>query len=117
MENKVFNLLWNEALIDNDCETYVSNWALSSIWGDSSDEGVPVNRIDTLEGIWNAAHLSFRDIRNHTGLTRAEFCRSYCIPIRTVEDWESGTRSCPDYLRLLLMQDVGMYKKPVTNEK
>ena len=34
------------------------------------------------------------------------------IPTRTLEDWERGVRSCPDYLRLLLAQASGLYTRP-----
>ena len=58
------------------------------------------------------AHLSIRDIRQRTGLPRTQFAIRYCIPNRTVQDWERGERKCPDYLRLLLAQAVGAYRRP-----
>lgn len=63
-------------------------------------------------GIWDVAHATIRDIRAYTGLTQAAFSTRYCIPRRTLENWESGIRSCPDYVRLLLAQAAGMYRRP-----
>lgn len=46
------------------------------------------------------------DIRAASGLSRAAFCREYGIPIRTMENWEAGTASPPDYLIKLLAYAV-----------
>ena len=37
-------------------------------------------------------------LRNCTGLNRTAFAKMFGIPIRTVEDWESGRRKMPNYL-------------------
>ena len=91
-----------------DCSAFVSDWALSSIWGDDIDDPIPQDRIDAIESIWETAHLTIRDIRRETGLTQAAFGERYCIPRRTIEDWERGARSCPPYVRLLLARAVGL---------
>lgn len=49
-----------------------------------------------------------KEIRENTGMSRAEFSRVYNIPIRTLEDWEAGRRKCPEYVVSLLRR--------VTNE-
>lgn len=92
-------------------EAFVSDWALSSIWGDAEDAEVPQGRIEEIGEIWDVAHLTIRDIRQRTGLSQVKFATRYCIPRRSVEDWESGLRECPGYLRLLLAQAVGLYKR------
>lgn len=107
MTDKLFNVLWTAALDSTDRDVYVSDWALSSIWDDVLDAGIPAGRIGLLSGIWDTAHLTIRDIRARTGLSQGAFSTRYCIPARTVEDWERGVRKCPDYLRLLLAQAVG----------
>ena len=109
--DKLFYTLFAEALTSPDRDAFVSDWSLSSVWGDAPDADIPADRIDTLARLWDAAHLTIRDIRQHTGLSQAAFATRYCIPTRTLEDWERGVRSCPDYLRLLLAKDVGLYQK------
>lgn len=109
--DKLFYTLFAEALASPDRDAFVSDWALSSAWGDAPDADIPADRVDTLGRLWDAAHLTIRDIRQHTGLSQAAFATRYCIPTRTLEDWERGVRSCPDYLRLLLAKDVGLYQK------
>lgn len=109
MTDKLFYTLFGEAIASSDRDAYVSDWSLSSVWGSAAD--IPADRIAELGRIWDAAHLTIRDIRQHTGLSQAAFATRYCIPTRTLEDWERGVRSCPDYLRLLLAKDVGLYRK------
>ena len=41
-------------------------------------------------------------IRKRTGLSQAKFCEKYEIPKRTLENWEQGSRECPEYLCNLL---------------
>lgn len=112
MTDKLFNTLWAAALDCADRDAYVSDWELSSAWGDDPEAEIPAARIEALGRLWDAAHLTIRDIRTHTCLSQAAFAVRYCIPRRTVENWESGVRSCPDYLRLLLAQVNGLYTRP-----
>lgn len=112
MTDKLFCTLFSAALVVADRDTFLSDWLLSSVWGDAPDADIHADRIDTLARLWDAAHLTIRDIRQHTGLSQAAFATRYCIPTRTLEDWERGVRSCPDYLRLLLAQATGLYARP-----
>ena len=112
MTATLFNTLWTAALDCADRDTYVSDWALSSAWGDAPEADVPADRVEELGHLWDAAHLTIRDIRAHTGLSQAAFAVRYCIPRRTVENWESGDRQCADYVRLLLAEAVGVYVRP-----
>ena len=45
-------------------------------------------------------------IRNLLGVSRAEFCRKYDIPLRTVQDWDLGQRQPPDWIYSLLERVV-----------
>lgn len=112
MTDKLFNALWAAALDCADRDAYVSDWGLSSAWGDDPEAEIPAARIEALGRLWDVAHLTIRDIRTHTGLSQAAFAVRYCIPRRTVENWESGDRQCADYVRLLLAEAVGLYTRP-----
>lgn len=50
--------------------------------------------------------MNITEMRNYIGVSRAEFSRRYNIPIRTLENWESGKSKCPDYVRQLLERAV-----------
>lgn len=41
-------------------------------------------------------------LRAGTGMTRKEFCEFFGIPYRTLQDWELGNRTMPDYLLRLM---------------
>lgn len=41
-------------------------------------------------------------LRERYNLTRKQFTETFGIPYRTVQDWELGSRKCPDYLLRLI---------------
>lgn len=114
MTDKMFAAAWAEAISGAyaDRDAYVSDLALSSIWGDAEDAEVQADRLDTIGSIWDAAHMSIKGIRTASGLSRTAFAEHLCIPYRTVQDWELGARTCPDYLRLLIAEHFGLFRRP-----
>lgn len=46
------------------------------------------------------------EIRALLGISRAEFSRRYEIPIRTLENWDAGTRQPPEWAVKLLERVV-----------
>lgn len=49
---------------------------------------------------------SIQKIRAMTGLNKTDFAKRYNIPFRTVQNWELGTRECPEYVLELLERAV-----------
>lgn len=47
--------------------------------------------------------MTFKDLRQQSGMTQKQFAYYFGIPKRTVENWEAGVNQCPQYL-LDLMQ-------------
>lgn len=47
-----------------------------------------------------------KDLRALTGLSQRAFSDKYSIPRRTIEDWESGKRTPPEYVVALLGRAV-----------
>ena len=45
-------------------------------------------------------------LRTSTGMTRKEFCQYFGIPYRTLQDWELGNRTMPDYLLRLMIYKI-----------
>ena len=43
-----------------------------------------------------------RELRESIGLTRKEFSEHIGIPVRTLEDWEAGRRTPPEYIPRLI---------------
>ena len=46
--------------------------------------------------------MTIQHLREQAGFTRAEFARKFEIPLRTVENWETGKRQCPIYTENLI---------------
>lgn len=91
-----------------DVDAYVSDLARSSMWGDAETADIPAARIDQLRAIYTAVNRPVRAIVAAAGLSQAAFAERYCIPKRTVENWCSGSRECPIYVRLLLQRAEGL---------
>ena len=47
-----------------------------------------------------------KELRTETGMSRKEFAEYVHIPIRTIEDWEAGRRTPPEYLPRLLSYQI-----------
>ena len=50
--------------------------------------------------------MKISEMRELLGVSRAEFSRQYGIPVRTLENWESGKSNCPEYVNQLLERAV-----------
>lgn len=46
--------------------------------------------------------MTFKEIRNLSGLSQPQFSRKYNIPLPTLRHWEQGQRECPQYILELL---------------
>ena len=95
-----------------DRDAYVSDYRLSSMWGNADDAAdIPPERIELVAQMWDICHLSIKDIRAAAGLTQLAFSRRFLIPTRTIEEWEAGHRQCSLYLRLLLADAAGIFHR------
>lgn len=91
-----------------DRDAFVSDLALSSAFPEDSDPSVTASEL-TL--IWEAYHMTIRDLRTAAGLSRIDFSRRFRIPLRSIENWEctgSNSRECPVYVRLLIAEALGI---------
>lgn len=90
-----------------DRDAYISDLSLSSIWGDSAD--LPAIAYD-VGRIWDACHMSTKELRAVTGLSQVAFGRRFLIPRRTVENWESTKvpNECHLYIRMLIADVLGL---------
>lgn len=50
--------------------------------------------------------MTIKEMRLLLQVSRTEFSRQYQIPLRTLEDWESGKRNPPNYVLELLERVV-----------
>ncbi len=107
MTDRQFFVVWREALNSPDKSAFASDWALSNIWDADTTDDIS-ERLYQLGAIWDVAHMSMRQIRAASGLSQAKFAERFCIPRRTIEDWDAGKRVPPDYVRLLIANQIGL---------
>ena len=58
-----------------------------------------------------------KELRESTGMSRKEFSVYTGIPVRTLEDWEAGRRTPPEYIPRLLTYRIKLENKFALNEK
>ena len=54
---------------------------------------------------------TIKELRENTGMSRKEFSEHTGIPVRTLEDWEAGRRTPPEYIPRLLAYQIEFTKK------
>ncbi len=50
--------------------------------------------------------MTLKEARLNAGLTQQQMFEILEIPIRTVQDWESGKRKCPPYVERLVIKEL-----------
>lgn len=108
MTYKQYSTCAAEAQNYTDREAYISDLALSSMWGDGPEDEIPQDRLAQLGRIYDAVHRSVKDIAAAAGISAREMAARFCIPQRTMENWCMGVNKCPLYTRLLLQQAMGL---------
>lgn len=106
MTNKIFNKLWNDALEQPSMEWFVAEYGYPEWFSEISDDTDEIIKI--LESIHAATHMPFEEIIAKSGMSRMDFYERFCLKKSTVDKWESGEESCPDYYRLLLCRELGI---------
>lgn len=107
MTDKQFYFAFREASSYSDPDAFASDVALSDIFPGAAPEDLPA-LADELRHVWRYAHITVREIVQHTGLTQAAFAQRFLIPLRTLESWIGGTNACPPYTRLMLAKLCGL---------
>lgn len=46
--------------------------------------------------------MTFKELRQRSGMTQEKFAKYFKIPKRTIEDWERGARKIAPYLLALM---------------
>lgn len=96
-----------------DPDAYVSDLALSDIWGDGPEDGIPEERINQLRAIYQAASMTVPEIAKAAGLNITQMSARFAVPYRTMQDWFSGARSCSLATRLMMLECLGLYRPPI----
>lgn len=92
-----------------DRDAYISDLALSSIWGDPEGANISATRLEDLGQIWDACTRSVKEIAAAAGLSQRKLAERFNIPYRTVENWCGGQNACPLYTRLMMQECLGLF--------
>lgn len=65
-------------------------------------------------GAMNSINQKIIDLRKETELNRKAFAEHFGIPLRTIEDWEAGRRTPPEYIPRLIRYQIE-YEKLVND--
>ncbi|MDY7603084.1 helix-turn-helix domain-containing protein [Streptococcus suis] len=95
MKFELFNQLYIEALEQSDLEYYIAERG----WQEWMEPYAAQDIADILSTIHKLANSSLAEFRE---CSRAEFARKFDIPVRTLEDWDSGKRVPPIYVKKLI---------------
>ncbi len=109
MTDGIYMNVVQDAITQPDEDLFVSEYGYPDWFDEISPDGDEAVKI--LRGIHRAVHMSIRDLINAIGMTQVAFARHFVIPLRTVENWAGGQRECPLYLKLLMAQDLGIFKR------
>ena len=108
MTDTQFTACVRECAAYTDRESYISDMATSSIWGDSVETEIPQERMDAIGAIWDAYNRSIKDISAAAGISNRKLAERFCIPHRTVEDWSRNVSKCPIYVSLMMQRCLGL---------
>lgn len=68
--------------------------------------GFTWSQIKLLRSGISKGHMTVKEMREYLGLNRAQFCKKYDIPERTMISWEKGERDPAPYILKLLERAV-----------
>lgn len=98
MKYELFLSLYSEALGYADVDMYVAERG----WQEWMD-GYPEEKLGSiLQEIYFLANADLKNVREKYGYSRAEFSRLFNIPLRSLENWDAGSRKMPEYVKALI---------------
>ena len=101
MNNKQRRYAFSKASSYSERDAYISDLAISSMWGDGPEDEIPADRLQELGHLWDAANLPMRELLAPCG-TMVDASDRFCIPYRTIQDWCADLHPCTPYVRLLI---------------
>ena len=102
MNYELYLRLYGEAKSYTDVDMYIAERGFQGWMEPYTETEVG----DILRTIFNISGMAFKELREAIGLSRIQFSRSYNIPIRSLENWDSGTREAPEYVLALVSYTI-----------
>lgn len=110
MSDKQLYCFFGEAANFTDPDAFASEVSLSLLDPDNPSQDVDANLFKQLHVLWHVKNDPFRSFLDCMGLSQSECSRRFCVPLRTVQGWTLGERSCPPYIRLMMAEITGILR-------
>lgn len=93
-----------------DPDAFISDILLSAAFLPPEDAEVQPDlaQADDLRRVWMVCAAPFRDFLALLGIGQSALSRLHHIPLRTVQNWASGTSECPIYTRIMMARLAGL---------
>lgn len=110
MTDKQLTLAISEASHYTDPDAFTSDMLLSAAFVDPEDAEAQLDltQVDALRRVWTVVAAPFRDFLALLGVGQTALSRLHHIPLRTVQNWASGTSECPAYTRIMMARLAGL---------
>lgn len=108
MNDKQIYFAFSEAGNYKDVDAFISDISLSSAMEDIT---ITDTLLEQLRNIWKCYHYSIKEISEITGLSQTQISTRYMIPLRTVQHWFNGDREIPMYIKLMVCENLGLWKR------
>ena len=104
MDFSAFSQLFQFSKDYDDVQRFVNDKKEWSSWMKEYPDAYRISEV--LAEIFALGHCTVKQLREKTHLSKAEFSRRYMQPLRTLENYEYGTRRVPDFLLLMVSYTI-----------
>ena len=101
MTQRLLNCAFLEAQKHDDYESYYKALHIG--------ESCPMRLPSQVKHVWKLTHLTVKDIRRQEGMTQKAMAERFCIPKRSIENWEEGSRKTPPYIIYMMCECLGYF--------
>ncbi len=108
MTKERFLYLYHIAKEQPNLPLYIGEFGYPDYFNEISTD--PDEVVKRLTEIHNLAHMSMSDVVKTSQFGISEFARYFDIPLHTVQNWVYGARACPEYVKLLVAENLGLIK-------
>lgn len=110
MTDKQINIYFGETANYTDPDAFVSDVAISLLDPEDTGKEVDMELVGQLRILWHVAMDPFKDLLLRMCMSQSQCSVRFCVPLRTVQDWYSGRRTPPPYIRLMMAEAAGILK-------
>ena len=108
MTDKEINYMYGEAANYKGPDAFASDAAPSLLDPDAPGQEVDMEIFQQLRILWHVYNAPFKDLLERMNLNQTQCSIRFCIPLRTVQGWALGERTCPPYVRLMMAEAIGI---------